>query len=89
MNVCVIYERSETGWCAYTPGLPGIGVTGKTIEDVRASVKLAIEMHVDGMSQESLAEAETLGDFAELLEAGPPVPEYVHRAILRRDRLIA
>jgi predicted RNase H-like HicB family nuclease len=64
-------------------------VTGETIEDVRASVKIAIEMHVDGMSPEALAEAETLGDFAELLEAGPPVPEEAHWALLRRDRLVA
>ena len=85
MRVCVIYERSKTGWSAYTPGLPGIGVAGRSIEDVRASVKQAIEMHIDGMSEEELVEGETLGEFAELVDVGPQIPEEAHWALLRRN----
>jgi predicted RNase H-like HicB family nuclease len=85
MRVCVIYERSETGWSAYTPGLPGIGVAGRSIEDVRESVKRAIEMHIEDMSEEELVEHETLGDLAELVDVGPHIPEEAHWALLRRS----
>jgi predicted RNase H-like HicB family nuclease len=85
MKVCVVYEKSETGWSAYTPGLPGIGVAGDTIDEVRDSVKRAIEMHVEDMSQEELAERETPGDFAELVDVGPTIPEAAHWALLRRN----
>lgn len=85
MKVCVIYERSATGWGAYTPGLPGLGVVGASIEEVRDSVKRAIEMHIEDMSQEELVQRETLGDFAELLDVGPAIPEEAHWEMLRRN----
>ena len=85
MRVCVVYEKSETGWGAYTPGLPGIGVVGRSIEEVRESVKRAIEMHIEAMSEEDLVERETLGDFAELIDVGRDIPEDAHWAFLRRN----
>lgn len=85
MRVCVVYEKSENGWGAYTPGLPGVGVVGRSVEEVRESVKRAIEMHIETMSEEDLVERETLGDFAELVDVGRDIPEEAHLALLRRN----
>ena len=29
----VVFEKTETGWSAYAPDLPGLGVAGETFED--------------------------------------------------------
>ena len=90
MKVCVIYERSaDGGWGAYPPGLPGVGVVGRTIDEVRERVVRAIELHVRDMSDGELVEHDTPGDFAELIEVGAPIPDEAHWAVLRRAGLSA
>jgi predicted RNase H-like HicB family nuclease len=84
MKVCVIYERSATGWGAYAPGLPGVAVVGRNIDDVRSSMMKAIELHVRDMSESELAQCDTPGEFAELLDVGSAVSEAAHRALLAR-----
>jgi predicted RNase H-like HicB family nuclease len=49
MKYLVIYEKSATGWGAYAPDLPGLGVAGTTIEEVKALIREAIDFHVEGM----------------------------------------
>jgi predicted RNase H-like HicB family nuclease len=49
MKYLVIYEKSPTGWGAYVPDLPGLGVTGSTLEDVKKLIREGIEFHVEGM----------------------------------------
>ena len=48
MNIkyAVIFERGRTNWAAYVPDLPGCISTGKTLEDVRANIREAIEGHL-------------------------------------------
>lgn len=86
MKVCVIYERSATGWGAYAPGLPGVAVVGAELDAVRRSMKTAIELHVRDMSESELAEHDTPGESAELFDVGPPVPDAAHCTLLR-DRM--
>ena len=31
MKYLVIYEKSETGWGAYAPDLPGLGIAAETL----------------------------------------------------------
>lgn len=47
----VIYERSETGWGAYCPDLPGLGVVGATREEVERLVSEGIAIHIDGLRE--------------------------------------
>lgn len=90
MKVCVIYERSaDGGWAAYPPGLPGVGVVGRTVEEVRERIVRAIELHVGDMSKSELVERDTPGDFAELIDVGPAVPEQAHWTVLRRASMSA
>jgi predicted RNase H-like HicB family nuclease len=49
VNYVVVYEKSETGWAAYVPDLPGVVTTGRTREDVRLLIQEAIEFHLDGL----------------------------------------
>jgi predicted RNase H-like HicB family nuclease len=66
MNYVVVYEKSETGWAAYVPDLPGVVTTGQTKAEVRVLIQEAIEFHLDGRKEDRLpipepsAEAEVI-----------------------------
>lgn len=51
MKYLVIYEKSSTGWGAYVPDLPGLGVVGKTLDEAKDLIREAIEFHLEGMRQ--------------------------------------
>ena len=51
MKYLVIYEKSETGWGAYAPDLPGLGVAAKTQDEAKELIREAIEFHLEGMRQ--------------------------------------
>ena len=45
MKYLVIYEKSAEGWGAYAPDLPGLGVAGTTLDEVKELIREA-----DGVS---------------------------------------
>ncbi len=49
MKYAVIFEKSTTGYAAYVPDLPGLGVAGATIDEVKQLVREAIDFHLEGM----------------------------------------
>ncbi len=49
MRFAVVFEKTDTGWSAYAPDLPGLGVAGNTIEETRTLVREAIELHIDDL----------------------------------------
>jgi len=51
MKCLVIYEKSPGGWGAYAPDLPGLGVAGVTLEEVKELIREAMEFHLEGMRQ--------------------------------------
>lgn len=51
MKYLVIYEKSASGWGAYAPDLPGLGVAAKTLEEAKELIREAIDFHIDGMRQ--------------------------------------
>ena len=89
MKVCIIYERSKTGWSANPPGLPGVAAAGRTIDEVRESVKSAIELHIADMTERELVGRDTPGDFAELVEIGPAISEDAHWELLNEAGMSA
>jgi predicted RNase H-like HicB family nuclease len=48
----VIYEPSSTGFGAYAPDLPGCVATGRSMEETRARMTKAMEMHLAGMRED-------------------------------------
>ncbi len=51
MTYLVVVERSSTAWGAYAPDLPGLGVAGATLEEVKQLIREAVEFHIEGMKQ--------------------------------------
>jgi predicted RNase H-like HicB family nuclease len=49
MRYSVIYEKSGTGWGAYVPDLPGLGVAGATHQEVKKLIREAVDFHLEGM----------------------------------------
>lgn len=48
----VIVERTDTGYSAYLPDLPGCISTGRTRQEVEANMREAIEFHIEGLRLE-------------------------------------
>ena len=51
MEYVVIFEKGENNYSAYAPDLPGCGVVGETLEEVRTLVAEAIEFHIEGLQE--------------------------------------
>ena len=49
MEYVVIFEKRENNYSAYAPDLPGCGVVGETLEEVRILIAEAIELHIEGL----------------------------------------
>jgi predicted RNase H-like HicB family nuclease len=51
MKYLVIYEKSANGWGAYVPDLPGLGVAGATLDEVKKLIREAMDFHLEGMKE--------------------------------------
>ncbi|MCH7825455.1 MAG: type II toxin-antitoxin system HicB family antitoxin [Acidobacteria bacterium] len=54
MRYLVIIEKSETGFGAYSPDLEGCVATGTTIDDAEATMRGAIEFHIETLKADGL-----------------------------------
>ncbi|NVO02270.1 MAG: type II toxin-antitoxin system HicB family antitoxin [Bacteroidetes bacterium] len=50
----IIFEKTETGFCAYVPDLPGCIATGKTRNSVEKNILDAIRFHLEGLKEENI-----------------------------------
>ena len=50
-KVTVILEKSETGYSAYLPELPGIATTGDQFVDIRKNMEEALELYIDAVRE--------------------------------------
>ena len=48
MRYAVVVEKATRNYSAYVPDLPGCIATGKTVADVLARIRGAIETHLAG-----------------------------------------
>jgi predicted RNase H-like HicB family nuclease len=48
----IIVEKTETGYSAYSPDLPGCGSTGETKEEVERNIQEAIQFHLERLREE-------------------------------------
>ena len=48
----VLFEKSATGYGAYSPDLPGCVATGRTVEETRQRMTKAMEMHLASMRED-------------------------------------
>lgn len=45
-------DKTDTGWSAYAPDLPGCVAAGETREETVQLMKEAIEFHLEGMRED-------------------------------------
>jgi predicted RNase H-like HicB family nuclease len=48
----VIFEKSDNGYGAYAPDLPGCIAVGDTIEETKSLMQRAIELHLAAMRED-------------------------------------
>ncbi len=68
MRYAVVIERSETGYGAYVPDLPGCVAVGETVNETERLIREAIEFHLEGLREDGLAipEASTVTQYVEV-----------------------
>ena len=52
MRYAIVIEKSDNGYGAWVPDLPGCIATGKTADVVEKRIQSAIEMHLAGMRED-------------------------------------
>ena len=55
MRYAIVIEKADGNFSAYVPDLPGCIATGATVEETEASIREAIEFHLDGMREDGVA----------------------------------
>ena len=50
----VIFEKTETGYSAFVPDLPGCIATGDTKEKIEETIYSAIQFHLEGMKEDNI-----------------------------------
>lgn len=68
MRYLVILERSDSGFGAYVPDLPGCIAVGETETEVRQLIREAVDFHLEGLlaTGESVPEPTSISDFVEV-----------------------
>ncbi|MGD0616534.1 MAG: type II toxin-antitoxin system HicB family antitoxin [Bryobacteraceae bacterium] len=68
MKYAILIERSDTGYGAYAPDLPGLGVTGESIEEVRSLISRGIALYVRELRDrgEAAPKPTALAEYAEV-----------------------
>ncbi len=54
LKYLIIFEKTETGYSAYVPDLPGCIATGKTKVHAEKHILEAIRFHLEGMKEEHI-----------------------------------
>jgi predicted RNase H-like HicB family nuclease len=49
-----VFEKTSSGWSAYAPDLPGLGVAAATFEEAEQLLREGIELHLEGMREDGL-----------------------------------
>lgn len=55
MRYMIVVERTDTGFSAFSPDLPGCIATGDSREEVEREMNSAIEFHLEGMKAAGLS----------------------------------
>jgi predicted RNase H-like HicB family nuclease len=65
MRYAVLFEKTDTGFSAHMPDLPGCVAAGSTIEETTDLIRGAIRMHLAGIVEdgESILEPTTIAEY--------------------------
>jgi predicted RNase H-like HicB family nuclease len=54
MRYAIVIEKTNTGYSAYVPDLPGCIATGDSKAEIEREMQGAIRFHIEGMKQDGL-----------------------------------
>ncbi|MGB6974597.1 MAG: type II toxin-antitoxin system HicB family antitoxin [Terracidiphilus sp.] len=54
MLYAAVFEKTETGWSAYVPDLPGLGIAAATLGEAEILIREGIEFHIEGLRHDGL-----------------------------------
>ena len=54
MKYAVVIEKSETGFGAYVPDLPGCVAVGETLGETEQLIREAVEFHLEGLREDGI-----------------------------------
>lgn len=65
MRYAVLFEKTDTGYSAHVPDLPGCVVAGSTLEETMDLMRGAIRMHLAGMTEDGdpIPEPRTMAEY--------------------------
>jgi len=65
MKFAVVFEKTETGYSAHVPDLPGCVAAGADLGETQQLIREAIEMHLEGMREDgdSIPQPTTITDY--------------------------
>jgi predicted RNase H-like HicB family nuclease len=68
MRYAIVIEKSENGFGAYVPDLPGCIAVADSVAETEKLIKEAIEFHLEGMREdgEPIPEASSLAEYVEV-----------------------
>ncbi len=49
-----VFEKTGTGYSAYVPSLPGLAVTGATLEEAIDELRSGIPFHLEGIARDKV-----------------------------------
>ena len=52
MKYLIVIEKTETGFSAYSPDLPGCVSTGATLNEAERDMRDAMDFHLEGLRME-------------------------------------
>ena len=55
MKYLIVIERTDTGYSAYSPDVPGFIATGSARDATEREMRNAIAFHLDGLKAEGMA----------------------------------
>jgi len=68
MRYATVIEKSETGYGAYVPDLPGCVAVGETLDETARLIREAIEFHLEGLREDGIVvpEPSTITEYVEV-----------------------
>jgi len=65
MRYAVLFEKTDTGYSAYVPDLPGCIAAGDKLEETAQLMREAIGFHLDGMREDGdpIPEPRTIAEY--------------------------
>jgi predicted RNase H-like HicB family nuclease len=68
MRYAVVIEKSQTGYGAYVPDLPGCVAVGETLPETERLIQETVEFHLEGLREDGLSvpEASAVAQYVEV-----------------------